>query len=99
MNLKKLLEHNPPYDERLAETVLEHYLRFFERRIAELLTLGYEREDIQQELRIALWKAWTRYNPDVSYPLRTWLSYKMDFTLRTLKQKALPQTRTQPLKE
>ncbi len=87
MGLSELLRDNPGYDEGLAERVLDEYTRIFERRIRELVLSGYEREDVVQEMRIALWRAWSRYDAGRKYPLRTWLTYKLDYALRSLAQR------------
>ncbi len=88
VSLRSLLMGAPPYDEHLAEQVLTHYLRIFRRRVDELLARGCELEDVVQEMRITLWREWMRYDPERGYPLQTWLSYKLDYTLRELKKKA-----------
>lgn len=81
--LDTLLQNNPPYDEQLAERVLSEYCRIHHHRIQRIALCGVPVDDIQQELRIALWQAWLRYDArSAKVGLRQWLSYKLDFCLK-----------------
>lgn len=84
MNLDALLQGNPAYSDALAESVLQHYLRFKHATIARLQSMGMDSEDVEQELRIALWKAWQSYTGQIA--LRRWLSWKLDYRLRDLER-------------
>ncbi|GIV18720.1 MAG: hypothetical protein KatS3mg023_0471 [Armatimonadota bacterium] len=76
--LKTLLEGNPAYSDRIAEQVLAQYLRIHTGYVNYLvLKLGIPPEDVEQELRIALWRQWTRYNPDSKVSLQQWLSWRI----------------------
>lgn len=84
MNLDTLLQDNPAYSDALAEQVLQHYLRFKHASILRLQKMGMDSDDVEQELRIALWKAWQSYKGHIS--LRKWLSWKLDYRLRDLQR-------------
>jgi DNA-directed RNA polymerase specialized sigma24 family protein len=76
------------YDEQRAEQVLQHYLRFLHAQIEELVRSGLEYSDVEQELRIALWRAWCSYRPCSSrVSLRMWVSYKLNYKLRDLRRR------------
>jgi DNA-directed RNA polymerase specialized sigma24 family protein len=75
-----LLRNSPPYSEQLAELVLCQYVRIYARIISRLCDAGGDRDDIEQELRIAIWRAWTRWDGRVS--LRRWLSWKTRYCLK-----------------
>ena len=75
-----LLRDSPPYSEQLAELVLCQYVRIYARIISRLCDAGGDRDDIEQELRIAIWRAWTRWDGRVS--LRRWLSWKTRYCLK-----------------
>lgn len=83
--LEQLLSDSPPYNEQLAERVLREYCRIYHHRIYRLSTCGIPIADIEQELRIALWRAWTRYDArSAKIGLRQWLSYKLDYHLKRI---------------
>lgn len=95
MNLDALLRDNPAYDDALAERVLEHYLRFKHASIARLQSMGMDGEDVEQELRIALWKAWKAWTGQIA--LRRWLSWKLDYRLRDLERTCAKQLQRIPV--
>ncbi len=76
--------HNQSYNESDAEQVLSEYMRIYAPRVARLERMGMERGDVEQELRIALWRAWTRWDGRLS--LRRWLSWKLSHKLRDLER-------------
>jgi DNA-directed RNA polymerase specialized sigma24 family protein len=76
-----------PYNERQAERILQDYMRVYRKRIGSICQLGIDREDVEQELRIALWQAWTRWDGRIS--LRRWLSWKLHFKLRDIERALL----------
>lgn len=82
MKLSELLRNNPPYSDALAGQVLTQYLRMKHGVIERLHWMGADYDDVEQELRIELWQAWTRW--DGRIPLQRWLSYKVDYKLRQL---------------
>lgn len=88
--LEELLQGDPDYEERLAEQVLAEYLRIHQSRIDGLIRCGIDYDDVVQELRIALWRAWVRFDQKKGFELRRWLSYKMDYALRGMHRKAVP---------
>lgn len=91
MRLDTLLQDNPAYEDALAEKVLEHYLRVRHPQVARLNSMGMDMGDIEQELRIALWKAWSAWTGQIV--LRRWLSWKMDYCLRDLERACAKQLR------
>lgn len=95
MNIDALLQGNPQYDDALAERVLSHYLRFKHANIMRLQSMGLDAEDVEQELRIALWKAWTAWSGQIA--LRRWLSWKLDYRLRDLERNCAKQLARLPL--
>lgn len=76
-----------PYNDLQAERILQDYMRVYHKRIASLCRLGIDREDVEQELRIALWQAWTRWDGRIS--LRRWLSWKLHFKLKEIERALL----------
>jgi DNA-directed RNA polymerase specialized sigma24 family protein len=89
MTLDTLLQGNPAYDDALAEAVLQHYLRFKHATIARLQSMGMDADDVEQELRLALWKAWSGWNGQIA--LRRWLSWKLDYRLRDMERNCAKQ--------
>ena len=78
--IEDLLRDGPAYDSGLAERVLQEYLRIYAPTVSRLCGMGADRADVEQELRIALWQAWVRWDGRVS--LRRWLSWKTRYCLR-----------------
>lgn len=92
MSLADLFERaTGEYDEELAEEILQQYLNVYSPVIARLCALGEDRDDLIQELRIALWKAWTRWDGRIS--LRRWVSWKLRWLLREQERKASTRAR------
>ncbi len=79
-DLLKETQYNP----HTAEAVLEHYLRIYAPLIQTLVDMGADYDDLVQELRIALWQAWVRWNGHLS--LRRWLSWKTRYFLMDYKR-------------
>jgi len=79
------------YDERLAEEILQQYINVYSPVINRLCALGADRDDLIQELRIALWKAWVRWDGRIS--LRRWISWKLRWLLREQERKAISRAR------
>jgi|YNPMSStandDraft_1061717.scaffolds.fasta_scaffold26889_5 DNA-directed RNA polymerase specialized sigma24 family protein len=79
------------YNPHTAEAVLEHYLRIYQPMIQTLLDMGADYEDVVQELRIALWQAWVRW--DGRLTLRRWLSWKTRYVLMEYKRALAKQNR------
>lgn len=76
------------WNEQAVEQLIERHIAGRWHRIQRLLQMGYEREDIEQELRIALWRAAQRWSPKKRAPLMKWLAYRIDYTLRNLESRA-----------
>ncbi|GIV17101.1 MAG: hypothetical protein KatS3mg022_2536 [Armatimonadota bacterium] len=89
MTLDALLQGNPAYDDALADGVLQHYMRFKHSAIARLQSMGMDADDVEQELRIALWKAWSTWTGQIA--LRRWLSWKLDYRLRDMERNCAKQ--------
>lgn len=83
MDLKTLLDGNPQYDERLAEEVLEHFIRMRIRRLSLLAERLGDWEEVRQLLRIALWQVWARYR-EGGTTLYAWIMYNLDRRLMNL---------------
>jgi RNA polymerase sigma factor (sigma-70 family) len=79
------------YDERLAEEILQQYINVYSPVINRLCGLGVDRDDLIQELRIALWKAWTKWDGRIS--LRRWISWKLRWYLREAERKVSTRAR------
>jgi DNA-directed RNA polymerase specialized sigma24 family protein len=75
------------YDEKLAEEILQQYINVYSPVINRLCALGEDRDDLIQELRIALWKAWTRWDGRIG--LRRWVSWKLRWLLHEIERKAI----------
>lgn len=75
------------WDEQAVESLIERHIAGRWHRIQRLLERGYERDDILQELRIALWRAAQRWRADRNAPLMKWLAYRIDYTLRNLENR------------
>lgn len=94
MTLDELIEqllNSRAYNERAAERVLTHYMRFYQRLITEIVELSRDvaHQDIEQELRICMYQAWLCYDRSSNVTLRRWISYKTRFRLLDLRRKAL----------
>jgi DNA-directed RNA polymerase specialized sigma24 family protein len=79
------------YDEKLAEEILQQYTNVYSPIINRLCGLGVDRDDLIQELRIALWRAWSRWDGRIS--LRRWISWKLRWLLREHERKAIARAR------
>ena len=92
MSLADLFERaTAEYDERLAEEILQQYLNVYAPVINRLCALGEDRDDLIQELRIALWRAWSKWDGRIS--LRRWASWKLRWYLREAERKAITRAR------
>lgn len=92
MMIAQWLRDNPSYDPVLAERVLTEYLRIHRGAITSLLSLGCEMGDLEQELRIHLWRQWTRYRLG-SVSLQQWLSWRMRHKIRSMIRSELRRNR------
>jgi DNA-directed RNA polymerase sigma subunit (sigma70/sigma32) len=79
------------YDERLAEEILQQYINVYAPIINRICSIGVDRDDLIQELRIALWKAWVRWDGRIG--LRRWISWKLRWLLREIERKAITRAR------
>ena len=92
MSLADLFERaTGEYDERLAEEILQQYLNVYAPIINRLCALGEDRDDLIQELRIALWRAWSKWDGRIS--LRRWISWKLRWLLREQERKVSTRAR------
>lgn len=94
MTLDELIEqllNSRAYDERAAEQVLSHYMRFYQRLITEIVELSRDvaSQDMEQELRICMYQAWLCYDRSSNITLRRWLSYKTRFRLLDIRRRVL----------
>ena len=85
------LLHSSRYDERAAEAILQHYMRFYQRLIAEIVELSrdLDAQDVEQELRICMYRAWLSYDRTERITLRQWISYKTRFRLLDIRRQTL----------
>lgn len=82
--------NDPIISDQDIERYTQHYLRVLKHTIDDLIQIGYERDDIAQEIRITVWRESSRYDPSRSaLSLQTWLTYKVNYRLRTLKRNAM----------
>jgi len=79
------------YDEKLAEEILQQYINIYAPIINRICAIGADRDDLIQELRIALWKAWVRWDGRIS--LRRWISWKLRWWLREAERKTIARAR------
>lgn len=92
MMIAHKLKDNPPYDPVLAEQVLSEYLRIHRGAVASLVGLGCDPADVEQELRIHLWRQWTRYRVG-GVSLQQWLSWRMRHKIRSMIRSELRRNR------
>ncbi len=89
-DLNALLQGNPVYSDALAEQVLQQYLRVHKGYIRYLVeTLCVPPEDVVQDLRITLWRQWTRYQQNSNISLKQWLSWRIRHHFKSTIRKEL----------
>ncbi|GIW61042.1 MAG: hypothetical protein KatS3mg087_2108 [Patescibacteria group bacterium] len=72
-------------DERKMQDLLRKYRTL---QVQSLLSLGVEMDEIEQEMRIWLWRAKRRYDPAMS-GYDTWLAVQCSYGLSEIKRKYL----------
>lgn len=93
-----LLRGNPAYSDALAEQVLQHYLRIHLGYVKFLVyELNIPYEDVEQEIRIALWRQWTRYQHNSRVTLQQWLSWRIRHAFKSLVRKHLQRSTRLPV--
>lgn len=75
-------------DGQELEAQVRYSMRACWHAIQDLERMGMDRDDIEQEIRIVLWRASCAYDPEKSERIgfQTWLTYKVNFRLKSLKR-------------